>query len=91
MVSLDSPERNREFAESVGAGFVLLGDPDKSAAIAYGVAQKGGSYSRRWTFYIDADGIIQHVDRDVDPGTHGQDILHTLDVLGLSAKSTPAP
>lgn len=91
MVSLDSPERNAEFAESVGASFVLLSDPEKSAAAAYGVLAGGGQYARRWTFYIDAEGLIQHVDRNVVPETHGEDILRTLDVLGLSGKSESTP
>jgi peroxiredoxin len=42
MVSLDPPERNREFADSLGAGFPVLSDPDGKAARAYGVLAPGG-------------------------------------------------
>lgn len=90
-MSLDTPERNKEFAESVGAGFVLLGDPEKKAAVAYGVASNDSSYARRWTYYIDGAGIIRHIDRDVDTATHGEDILSTIQSLGLSGTSQSVP
>jgi peroxiredoxin Q/BCP len=87
MVSLDDPERNRAFADSVGAGFVLLSDPAKHAAERYGVLAMGGLYARRITFYIGADGRIVRIDRDVDPETHGQDVLRSLDELGFPKKT----
>jgi peroxiredoxin len=91
MVSLDTPERNKEFAESVGAGFVLLGDPEKKAAVAYGVASEDSSYARRWTYYIDGSGIIRYIDRDVSTATHGEDMLRTIGELGLSSRSESVP
>jgi peroxiredoxin Q/BCP len=87
MVSLDDPERNRAFAESVGASFVLLSDPSKQAAEAYGVLAMGGLYARRVTFYIGADGQILRVDDDVDTETHGQDVIQTLEELGFARKA----
>jgi peroxiredoxin Q/BCP len=86
MVSLDPPERNRAFAESVGAGFPLLSDPDGKVARAYGVATEGRRYARRWTFFIDGTGIIRHIDRDVTPSSHGSDLVRMLDSLGLTRK-----
>lgn len=83
MVSLDDAEKNRAFAESVGAGFVLLSDPEKTAADAYGVIGLGGLYARRWTYYIDAKGIVRFVDKDVTPATHGADVVRKLDELGF--------
>ena len=86
MVSLDPPERNRAFAESVGAGFPLLSDPDGKVARAYGVATKGGLFARRWTFFIDGEGVIRRIDRDVTPSSHGSDLVRMLDSLGLTRK-----
>jgi peroxiredoxin len=83
MVSLDEPERNREFAESLGADLVLLSDPTGMNAAAYGVAAAGGKYARRWTVYIDRDGVIADVDRDIDVETAGQDIARKLAELGF--------
>ena len=78
MLSLDPPQRNREFAESVGTGFPILSDPTGEAARAYGVLVAGGSVAKRWTFVIDRGGIIRRIDRDVRPATHGADLLEAL-------------
>jgi peroxiredoxin Q/BCP len=87
MVSLDSAEKNKEFAESVGAGLVLLSDPEKAAAKAYGVLGIGGFYAKRRTFFIDSQGVIQHIDNDVDTKSHGRDIARKLDELGWRSSS----
>ena len=83
MVSLDSPERNREFAESLGAELTLLSDPDGKVARAYGVLAPNGKYALRWSFYIDPSGVIRRIDREVRPATSGPDELRTLEELGL--------
>ena len=83
MVRLDDSGKNREFAESVGAGFPLLSDPDETVAEEYGVRGFGGFYAKRWTFYIDGDGIIRHIDKDVDTSTHGADMVKQLRLLGI--------
>jgi peroxiredoxin Q/BCP len=89
MVSLDEPEQNRAFADSLGADFVLLSDPAKTAAERYGVLAMGGLYARRVTFYIGADGRIRRIDDDVDTGSHGQDVIEALGALGFPLKAKP--
>ena len=83
MVSLDDAEKNRDFAESVGASFVLLSDPEKKTADRYGVLAMGGLYARRVTFYIDGAGKIVRIDRDVETATHGSDVIQSLGELGF--------
>lgn len=83
MVSLDEPEKNRAFGESLSARHVLLSDPTKTAARAYGVTALGGLYARRWTFYIDPDGLIRHIDKNVRVESAGQDIARKLKELGF--------
>lgn len=83
MVSLDTPAKNREFAESVGAGFVLLGDPEKKSAEKFGVLGSGGTWTKRWTIYIDGAGVVRKIDREVSPETHGENVVKTLDTLGF--------
>jgi len=90
MVSLDDADRNRAFAESVGAGFVLLSDPEKQVADEYGVLALGGLYARRWTFYIDEAGIVRFIDKDVSTSTHGQDVAARLAELGFPLRASPA-
>jgi peroxiredoxin len=53
MVSLDSPEKNQDFAESLDANFPLLSDPGKQVARAYGVLGALRLFAKRRTFYID--------------------------------------
>ena len=86
LVSLDDPETNRAFAESVGASFVLLSDSEKRVAERYGVLARGGRYAKRVTFYIDRKGTIVRIDRDVDTESHGQDVVESLEALGFTRK-----
>ena len=83
MVSLDSPEKNAEFAASLSANFPVISDPDKSVANRYGVIGFGGLYAKRWTFYIDPDGIIRKIDKNVRTETAGADIVRNLSDLGF--------
>ena len=86
MVSLDDAEKNKEFAESVGASFVLLSDPGKENAEKYGVLGLGGLYTKRFTYYIDRDGILRYIDKDVDTNSHGEDIVRKLAELGIGGR-----
>ena len=86
MVSLDAPEKNREFAESLKADLTLLSDPDGIAAKAYGVLAPDGTYALRWTFFIGADGAIRRIDKDVDPSSYGSDLASALRELGFEKK-----
>ena len=91
MVSLDSPEKNRDFAESLDANFPLLSDPGKQVARAYGVVGLVPLFAKRRTFYIDPQGVIRHLEEDVDPATHGEQIVRTLADLGFPrAPEVPA-
>ena len=86
MVSLDEVEKNKAFAESVGAEFVLLADPEKKVAEQFGVLGLGGLYTKRWTFYIGSDGIVRAIDKDVSPASHGQDVAAKLGELGFAKR-----
>jgi peroxiredoxin Q/BCP len=83
MVSLDTQEKNREFAEAMNANFPILSDPGKQVARAYGVLGSIPLFAKRWTFYIDSDGVIRHVEKGVDPATHGAQMTRTLADLGF--------
>jgi peroxiredoxin Q/BCP len=81
--SVDSPDTNRKFAESLALDYPILSDPDKTVARAYGVVSGDRAYASRWTFYIGVDGRILYVDKQVNPSAHGQDIVERLKALGL--------
>ena len=82
MASVDKPEDNKGFAEKNEATFPILSDPDKTMTAAYGVLSDRG-FARRWTYYIDQNGIIQKIDREVNPRTAGEGLVANLEVLGV--------
>lgn len=81
--SVDSPETNKRFAESLDLGYPILSDPTKETARAYGVLSASG-FASRWTFYIGADGRILDIDKQVSAARHGRDIVAKLTDLGFS-------
>jgi peroxiredoxin Q/BCP len=89
MVSLDAPERNADFSAQKGAGFPVLSDPSGASARSYGVLGAHG-LARRWTFTIDAEGVIRDIDRDVDPRTEGRRIARRLRELGIPKRKEAA-
>lgn len=86
MASVDDPDTNKKFAESTEADFILLSDPAKSVATAYGVVTPEHQLASRWTFYIGPDGKILAIDREVKPGTAGEDMAARLQQLGVKKK-----
>ena len=85
MVSVDTLEDNKGFAEKEHADFPLLANPDKKVALAYGVinteAPPERQLARRYTFYIDPTGKIALIDKAVKPASSGQDIVAHLQEL----------
>lgn len=97
MASVDALEDNTRFATETqavaadapagaetAAQFPILSDPTKATARAYGVLGPHG-FANRWTFYIDADGRIAHIDKDVNPATSAEDMIARLRELGVAA------
>ena len=84
--SIDDPETNRKFAESLELDYPILSDPNKETARAYGVLAPVGKFTKRHTFYIGADGRILHIDRNVSPQTAGADVAARLETLGVPKK-----
>jgi len=85
MASVDDPETNKKFAESTEADFVLLSDPGKQVATAYGVLTERG-FASRWMFYIGPDGKLLYIDKQVKPGTSGEDMVAKLLELGIKKR-----
>jgi peroxiredoxin Q/BCP len=87
MASVDPIEKNTEFAK---ATTVKLGDTEvakKEADFplltkAYGVLNERGLASR-WTFYIDKEGRIAHIDKTVRPDSSAADMVARFDALKI--------
>ena len=84
--SVDDAKKNKEFALSLSADYAILSDPEKAAAEAYGVVMPVVGLAKRWTFYIDKNGKIAFVDKDVKVDTAGADIAAKLQELGVPRK-----
>jgi thioredoxin-dependent peroxiredoxin len=81
--SVDKPEKNKRFAESVGADYPILSDPGGQVAREYGVTGAIQKWASRWTFFIGADGRILFIDKNVRPSTHAGDVAAKLKELGI--------
>jgi peroxiredoxin Q/BCP len=87
MVSVDTPDLNKQFADRDKPNFPLLSDPDKKVATAYGVLGASG-YANRWTFYIGPDGKLVKVDTEQKNHTltAGADLAKSFDDLHIPKK-----
>jgi peroxiredoxin Q/BCP len=84
--SVDPVEKNKKFAESLELDYPILSDPGKSTATAYGVVNETRMFPYRWTYYIGENGKILHIDREVNAGNHGKDLVDQLEKLGVKKK-----
>jgi thioredoxin-dependent peroxiredoxin len=85
MASVDTPEKNLEFAKVTEADFPLLSDPGRGTATAYGVLNQRNN-ANRWTFYIGTDGKIQHIDKAVNAPKAAEDVLAKMAELKVKKK-----
>ena len=89
-VSADSIESHRKFADKYGLPYPLLADTDTAVSQLYGVWKEkeyaGKKYMgiNRETFLIDKDGIVRKVWPKVKAAEHAQEVLETIESLGLS-------
>ncbi len=95
MVSVDTPEDNKAFAEKHSADFPILADPAKTTAMKYGVIRTDvppeRQFAARFTFYIGPDGKVLEIDkgatgRGLAPQTAGADMIKKLEALGVKKK-----
>jgi thioredoxin-dependent peroxiredoxin len=82
MASVDTPEKNAEFAKEYELDFPVLADPEKTMTEAYGVLSERG-FANRWTYYIDAQGIVVKIDKSTNPSSAGKDLADNMATLGF--------
>ena len=82
--SVDKPEDNKRFAESLDLDYPILSDPDKGVAQAYGVVHGDRQVPERWTFYIDKEGVIKAIDKEVKTEKAAEDVAAKVKELGLA-------
>jgi thioredoxin-dependent peroxiredoxin len=86
MASVDPIEQNKGFAAEHNADFPMLSDPAKEVARAYGVLRDDRGVAARHTFYIDKEGIIVAIDREVNPATSAEDMAKMLGDLNIAMR-----
>ena len=85
MISVDTLEDNKKFAEMHEADYPILSDVSKEIANKYGVLGPTG-LARRWTFFIGPDGKILHIDNAVKPASAGPDMVAKLAELNIAKR-----
>lgn len=83
-VSTDDNESHQQFAEEHNLPFLLLPDPKRALAKAYGVGGMFGM-SKRVTYLISAAGKIAKVYPSVTPSEHAEEILADARALASAA------
>lgn len=93
MVSVDTLEDNKAFAEKEQANFPMLADPEKKVADAYGVLPPvnpdkpdAPRYAKRWMFFIGPDGKIMHIEKVGHTADAGEYLGKALAELGVKKK-----
>lgn len=73
------------FAASLALDYPLIPDTGRNVCLLYGTTQNIEQVSQRWTFLIDKEGILRHVDKEVQARvrTHGADMTAKLKELGM--------
>ena len=77
-ISTDAAEGEkgqRAFARELKLPFPLLPDVERKISMAYGAAQSKEQMAARMSVMISKRGTIEWVDKQVDPYTHGADVL----------------
>jgi len=78
-VSSDSIESHKKFAEKYDLPFTLLSDTNKNVIKAY--EAKGLIMTKRISYLINPDGLIEKIYPNVDPAHHGAEILKDIYAL----------
>ncbi|GCE12217.1 thioredoxin-dependent thiol peroxidase [Tengunoibacter tsumagoiensis] len=88
-VSADDIKSHQKFRDKFSLPFPLLADTETSVSQLYGVWQEKSMYGKKYmgvnreTFLIDKDGIIQKIWHKVKPEEHTNEVLATVESLGL--------
>src|SRR5258706_14907909 len=88
-ISADDIASHQKFADIYGLSFPLLAHTNTNDSQLYGVWKEKNMYGKtymgvnRETFLIDKDGIVRKVWPKVKAAEHAQEVLETIESLGL--------
>lgn len=93
----DGARGQRAFAKQLELPFPLLSDTDRKISLAFGAVQSREQMAARMSVFIDQAGTVRWVDKQINPRTHGTDVLARLKAEGLIPSgpketiATPSP
>ena len=83
----DSPERARQYAETLKTPFPVLSDPDRAVYQLFGLDKVAFVIQRTASVVMDRDGLIQYIKRSVNAMTWLQESRELLEfVKGMESK-----
>jgi peroxiredoxin Q/BCP len=71
----DGPQGQRAFSKHFKLPFPLLPDTGRKISLAYGAVQSKDQVAARMSVFIDKNGIVRWIDKQINPRTHGADVL----------------
>lgn len=75
-VSVQDAESHRRFVDRDGLNFPLLVDVDRNLSLLFGAADEASSRtSERMAVYIDMQGRILKIEKQLNTKTHGTDLV----------------
>lgn len=74
-VSFRPPEFNRDLCAKESLNFFVLSDTDRAVIKRYGVYDAQNDCAQRVTFFVDKSGVVRRIVRQVNPATHGKDLV----------------
>ena len=80
-VSTDLTDKNAEFRSECALDFPLVSDEDASLTSGLDLMKdygEYGSFARRVTYLLDADGVVQRVWDVTDAGEHPEEVLQAV-------------
>jgi peroxiredoxin Q/BCP len=88
-VSADDLASHQKFVDKYDLSFPLLADTDTTVSQLYGVWKERNMYGKKFmgvnreTFLIDKEGVVRKVWPKVKADQHTQEVLDTIESLGL--------
>lgn len=71
----DGSQGQRAFSKHLKLPFPLFPDTDRKISLAYGAVQSKDQMAARMSVFIDKNGIVRWIDKQINPRTHGADVL----------------
>lgn len=85
-ISADSVKDQAAFHKKNQLNFTLIADPDGKIVELYGAKMPVVNMSKRWTFIVDPELKIRHIEKDVDPVMDSQRVASEISRLKKSSK-----